>query len=92
MPITKSAKEAVKKNQKQRKANFKKLESFRKAKKEFLKLIKDGKIEEAKKMESSLYKMLDKASKTNLMKKNKVNREKSRLMKKLKTKTKPSKN
>lgn len=86
MPITKSAKEAAKKNQKQRKANFKKLESFRKTKKEFLKLVKEGKIEEAKKMESHLYKMLDKAAKTNLMGENKVNREKSRLMKKLKTK------
>ncbi|MDD5760484.1 MAG: 30S ribosomal protein S20 [Candidatus Pacebacteria bacterium] len=91
MPITKSAKEAVKKNQKQRKTNFKKLENFKKTKKKFLKLIEDGKTEEAKKMESRLYKMLDKAAKTNLMEENKVNREKSRLMKKLKTNLKSGK-
>jgi len=35
-----------------------------------------------------LYKILDKAAKTNLMKKNKTNREKSRLIKKLKIKNK----
>jgi ribosomal protein S20 len=86
MPLTQSAKKAIRKNSKARKTNFKKLESFKKTKKEFLKLIGEGKIEEAKKMEGQLYKMLDKAAKNNLLKKNKVDREKSRLMKKLQAK------
>lgn len=88
MPITKSAKKAVKKSSQKRRSNLKKLEVFKKTKKEFLKLIENGKIEEAKKMEAQLYKILDKATKTNLLKKNKANREKSRLIKKLKTNSK----
>ena len=39
-------------------------------------------------MAPNLYKTLDKAAKTNLIKKNKANRDKSRLMKKLKEKKK----
>lgn len=84
MPITKSAKKAIKKNIKQRRINTKKLNLLKKSKKDFLKLIKEGKKEEAKKMTASLYKTLDKAAKTNLIKKNKASREKSRLIKKLK--------
>jgi len=88
MPITKSAKKSIKKNSRNRTSNLKKMTVFKKTKKEFLKLVENGKIDEAKKMESQLYKILDKATKTNLMKKNKANREKSRLIKKLKTKKK----
>ena len=84
MPITKSAKQSIKKNSRNRKPNLRRMTVFKKTKKEFLKLIENGKIDEAKKMESQLYKILDKAAKTNLMKKNKTSREKSRLTKKLK--------
>jgi len=86
MPITKSAKKAVKKNIKRKKVNTRNFNLLKKAKKDFLKLIKEGKIEEARKMAPGLHKILDKAVKTNLIKKNKANREKSRLMKKLKAK------
>jgi len=88
MPITKSAKKSIKKNSRNRASNLKKMTVFKKTRKEFLKLIENGKIDEAKKMEAQLYKILDKAAKTNLMKKNKTNREKSRLIKKLKIKNK----
>ncbi|MDD3487920.1 MAG: 30S ribosomal protein S20 [Candidatus Pacebacteria bacterium] len=88
MPITKAAKKAVKKNITRRKANVRNLNLLKKTKKDFLKLVKEGKIEEAKKMAPNLYKTLDKAAKTNLIKKNKANRDKSRLMKKLKEKKK----
>lgn len=88
MPITKAAKKAVKKNITRRRANVRNLNLLKKTKKDFLKLVKEGKIEEAKKMAPNLYKTLDKAAKTNLIKKNKANRDKSRLMKKLKEKKK----
>ncbi len=84
MPITKAAKKAVKKNITRRKANVRDLNLLKKTKKDFLKLVKEGKMEEAKKMAPNLYKTLDKAAKTNLIKKNKADRDKSRLMKKLK--------
>lgn len=83
MPITKSAKRALKESSKKRKANLRKKIVFKKTKKDFLKLIKDGKIEEAKKMLPKAYKLLDKAAKVNLIKKNKAAREKSKLAKKI---------
>lgn len=83
MPITKSAKRALKESSKKRKTNLKKKIVLKKTKKDFLKLIKEGKIEEAKKITPTLYKLLDKAAKTKLIKKNKARREKSRLTKKV---------
>ncbi len=47
-----------------------------------MKLIEGDKIEEAKKMLPKAYKLLDKAAKVNLIKKNKAAREKSKLAKK----------
>jgi len=83
MPITKSAKIALRKNSKRRKFNIEKKIVFKKAKKDFLKLLETGKIEEAKKMLPHVYKLLDKAVKINLIKKNKAARDKSRLAKKV---------
>ena len=82
MPITISAKRAVRKSSKKRKANLQKKIVLKKTKKEFLKLIDGGKTEEAKKMLPKAYKLLDKAAKVNLIKKNRAAREKSRLAKK----------
>jgi len=83
MPITKSAKRALKKSTKTRKANLQKKAILKKTKKDFLELLEVGKIEEAKKILPKAYKLLDKAVKINLIKKNKANREKSRLAKKI---------
>lgn len=83
MPITSSAKRALKESTKKRKANLNKKIVLKKTKKEFLKLIENGKTEEAKKMLPKAYKLLDKAAKVNLIKKNKAARDKSRLAKKL---------
>lgn len=83
MPITKSAKRALKKSSKRRKANLQNRAILKKTKKDFLKLLEAGQIEEAKKILPRLYKLLDKAVKINLIKKNKANREKSRLAKKV---------
>lgn len=83
MPITKSAKIALRKSSKKRKFNIEKKIVLKKAKKDFLKLLEMGKIEEAKKMLPRVYKLLDKAVKINLIKKNKAARDKSRLAKKI---------
>ena len=83
MPITSSAKRALKESSKKRKANLQKKIVLKKTKKDFLKLIENGKTEEAKKMLPKTYKLLDKAAKVNLIKKNRAAREKSRLAKKV---------
>ena len=83
MAITKSAKRALKKSLKRRERNLKRKELLKKAKKEFLKLIEAKKLEEAKQLLPKLYKLLDKAAKVNLIKKNIASRLKSRLTKKL---------
>ena len=82
MPITSSAKGALKESSKKREANLQKKIVLKKTKKDFLKLIENGKTEEAKKMLPKAYKLLDKAAKVNLIKKNRAAREKSRLAKK----------
>jgi len=56
---------------------------LKKTEKKFLKTLASNNIEEAKKILNVLYKLLDKAAKTNLIKKNKAARDKSRLAKKL---------
>ncbi len=83
MPITSAAKGALRGSSKKRKANLQKKIVLKKTKKDFLKLIGDGKIEEAKKMLPKVYKLFDKAAKVNLIKKNRAAREKSRLAKKV---------
>jgi len=83
MPITKTAKRALKKSLKRREINVLKKVVLKKAEKKFLKTLASNNIEEAKKILNVLYKLLDKAAKTNLIKKNKANRDKSRLAKKL---------
>lgn len=87
MAITKSAKRALKKSLKRRERNLKRKEILKKAKKEFLRLVEAKKIEEAKQLLPKLYKLLDKAAKVKLIKKNKANRLKSRLAKKLQPKS-----
>ena len=82
MPITKSAKRALRGSSKKKKSNVQKKIVLKKAKKDFLKLIESGKIGEAKKMLPKAYKLLDKAAKVNLIKKNRAAREKSKLAKK----------
>jgi len=82
VPITKSAKRALRGSSKKKKFNVQKKIVLKKTKKDFLKLIEGGKIEEAKKMLPKAYKLLDKAAKVNLIKKNRAAREKSKLAKK----------
>lgn len=55
--------------------------------KRYKKLASAGKTQEAEKYLSTVYKFLDKAAKTNLIKKNKASRLKSRLSRQLKAKS-----
>ena len=83
MPITQTAKRALKKSLKNRQVNKIRKEALKKEEKKFSKALLSSNTEEAKKILNVLYKLLDKAAKTNLIKKNKANRDKSRLAKKL---------
>jgi small subunit ribosomal protein S20 len=83
MPITKSAKKQLRQNLRKKVGN----DSRKKKMKELLKkasiLIKEGKKEEVIKMLPTIYKAIDKAAKTNVLKKNTASRRKSVLAKKL---------
>jgi len=81
MPITKSAKKARRQNIRRRKINIKRKDDLKAVIKQYKKLIVSNKKDEAKKYLSQVYKKLDKAAKTNLIKKNKAARLKSRLSK-----------
>jgi small subunit ribosomal protein S20 len=84
MPITQSAKKAMRQSATRRATNARKSEAYKKAVKNYKKLVAAKKPEEAKKLLSTVYKTLDKAAKTNVLAKNKVSRLKSRLAKLLK--------
>ena len=79
MPITKSAKKALRQSQKRRIRNLQKKEKIKGLIKEVRKLVLEKKIDEAKKLLPQVYKLLDKASKTGLIKENTAARKKSRI-------------
>lgn len=81
MPITKSAKKALRQSERRRQRNLKKKEAYKRLIRDVRKFAAAGKTDEAKKILPSLYKALDKAAKTNVIKKNKAARLKSRLTK-----------
>ena len=83
MPKTSSAKKALRQNVRRRAKNLADAKKMKDAIKTFRKLVAEKKIDEAKKYIASVYKALDKSAKTNLIKKNKASRLKSRLAKKL---------
>jgi len=80
-PITKSAKKALRQSKKRRARNIQKKKIIKKLLKEVKNLVSEKKIEEAKKLLPQVYKLLDKAAKTGLIKKNTVARKKSRITK-----------
>ncbi len=79
MPITKSAKKALRQSVKRRVLNIAKKETYKKELKNFRKLIASKNIEGAKTLLPKVFKALDKAAKTNVIKKGKANRLKSRI-------------
>jgi small subunit ribosomal protein S20 len=79
MPITKSAKKALRSSKRKKSFNSKKKEEIGKVIKEVKKLVSLKKIKEAKALLPKVQKILDKSVKTGLIKKNKASRRKSRI-------------
>ena len=91
MPITKSAKKALRQSLKKRTRNvlkMKKLKSLLKEVKTLVTRVQAKREEEAKKLLPQVYKLLDKAAKTGLIKKNTADRKKSRITKLISKKNK----
>lgn len=81
MPIKNSAKKYMRVTARNRAHNIKIKETFRKAIKTTLALIKDKKLDDAKKSYQTAQKAIDKAAKVGVIKKNTAARKKSRLVK-----------
>ncbi|OHA07172.1 MAG: hypothetical protein A2934_02205 [Candidatus Sungbacteria bacterium RIFCSPLOWO2_01_FULL_47_10] len=81
MPITRSAKKALRRSVKRRADNLKKSETARGIIRDIRKAAANKDKEGAKKLLPLLYKALDKAVKTGVIKKNASGRNKSRLTK-----------
>jgi len=80
-PVTKSAKKALRQSLKRRARNLQKKKKIKDLLKEVRNLIFQKKVEEAKKLLPQIYKLLDKAAKAGLIKKNAASRKKSRITK-----------
>ena len=81
MPITKSAKKALRQNARRRTRNIIYKNKIKNLLKELKTLALAKKTEEAKKIMPQVYKILDKAAKAGVIKKNTASRKKSRLTK-----------
>lgn len=81
MPIIKSAKKALRQNKRRAKRNIQKKKKLKGLIKEVKNLISQNKVKEAKKLLPEIYKNLDKAAKTGVIKKNTASRKKSRVTK-----------
>jgi small subunit ribosomal protein S20 len=81
MPITTSAKKALRQNRTRRVKNIVKKEAYKKAVVNFRKLAVQKKMDEAQKALAIAFKALDKAARGKVIEKNKASRLKSRLAK-----------
>ncbi|OGZ17626.1 MAG: 30S ribosomal protein S20 [Candidatus Nealsonbacteria bacterium RBG_13_36_15] len=81
MPITKSAKKALRQNLKRRVKNLFYKKKIKSLIKEAKRLVSQKKTEEAKKLLPQIYKALDKASKVGVIKSRTAARKKSRITK-----------
>ncbi len=81
MPITTSAKKAVRQNKTRRARNIQRKNKLKGLIKEVRGLVEEKKVAEAKKLMPQIYKTLDKTAKVGLIKKNTASRKKSRLTK-----------
>ncbi|MEK9148226.1 MAG: 30S ribosomal protein S20 [Patescibacteria group bacterium] len=88
MPITSSAKKALRQTKRRTIRNLKRKEAYKKILKQIQKLAAAKKIKEAEAIVPQAYQALDKAAKTGVIKPNAAARHKSRLMRWIrKTKT-----
>lgn len=81
MPITKSAKKALRQNRKKRLFNIRRSKTMKSIIKEINELIKGKKKKESLDLLPKAYKAIDKAAKRGIIKKNTANRKKSRITK-----------
>ena len=81
MPITKSAKKALRQSERRRKRNTQKKDAYKELVKKMQKAVEAGKTDDARAMLPALYKAVDKAAKTRVIAKNKAARLKSRAAK-----------
>ncbi|MFH1246729.1 MAG: 30S ribosomal protein S20 [Candidatus Liptonbacteria bacterium] len=84
MPITASAKKAMRQSARRASQNKTKKVHLKEAIKKYRKLVAAKKTEEAQKMLPEIYKIADKTAKSGVIKKNTASRVKSRLAKLLK--------
>ena len=77
MPITKSAKKALRQSKTRRARNLKRKDAYKDALKQYKKLVAAGSLKEAKELLPKVYQTLDKAAKTGVIKPNKAARLKS---------------
>lgn len=90
MPITTSAKKALRQNKTRHARNVVKKEAYKKGVVDFRKLVAAKKFDEAAKVLPIAFKALDKAAKTSVIEKNKASRLKSRLAQLINRSTKAS--
>ena len=90
MPITKSAKKALRQNIKRRIQNLKYKKKIKSLIKKVNFLIKQKNKEEAEKLLPQIYKALDKAAKRGVIKKNTASRKKARITKLINVKSQMS--
>ena len=81
MPITKSAKKALRGSKRKRVFNLRRKSEMQSVIKEYKKLVLAKKTDEAQKLIPKLQKVIDKAKKRGVIKKNTASRKKSRLTK-----------
>ena len=81
MPITKSAKKALRQSIKRRKMNLQRKKALKNIVVKIKKLKAEGKKTEAEKLISLAYKAIDKAAKRGIIKRGAASRKKSRLIK-----------
>ncbi len=86
MPITKSAKKALRQNKKRRSLNNLRKKNIKQTIKKIKFFVSEKKIDEAKKLIPIAYKAIDKAVKSGLIKKNAGSRKKSKTAKMVKQK------
>ena len=77
MPITKSAKKALKQSKTRRARNLNRTNAYKNAVKQFKKFAAAGQLDKAKEMLPKVYQSLDKAAKSGVIKANKAARLKS---------------
>lgn len=79
MPITKSAKKALRQSKKRKRLNLARMNKMKQLIKKIRKLCLENKKEEAKKLLPEVYQAIDKAAKRGVIKKNTAARKKSKM-------------